>query len=99
MGCGPSWQWAPQENKVLSLAPQTIIHTERSRKNLARQFMYFVFVEHLLLAKCDYLVLSESGYGATAAAWGHVEGSFHGPTCTSFLDVISEIEAKRVRNT
>ena len=43
-------------------------------------------------------VLSESGYGATAAAWGGVEGAFHAPTCTSFLDVVSEIEEKRIRN-
>ena len=56
-----------------------------------------MFLEHLLLAEADYLVLSDSGYGATAAAWGGKTVPFHFRDCLPLVEPVAEVRHFRAR--
>ncbi|KAK3244121.1 hypothetical protein CYMTET_46256 [Cymbomonas tetramitiformis] len=85
-------------HKVISVQPPVIIHTEKTVGYKARENMLFVFLEQMLLARTDYLILSHSGYGTIASAWGDVKGPFDFKTCNSFVDAASQIDHARERH-
>ena len=80
-----------------ALREAMIVHTEKSKRSDAVRGQTYVFLEHLLLAEADYLVLSDSGYGATAAAWGGKTVQFHFRDCLPLVEPVAEVRHFRAR--
>ena len=71
-----------ETNPKLITSSKRVVHMDRGKPTIEDEM--FVFVEWLLLASSDALVLSPSGYGESAADIGMVEDTFSYATCERY---------------